>query len=595
MNAPVADPAKTPKRPDRGKIASDLSNEIGGFFAREKMWRLSAKVVAPALLVSLLFGCFVFADQMLVQHLAPFDGNAYFAPIQAALGADWANALAAVYGTSAVEPFKINQDLIRGALTYSGAIVLVVLSLGLFVSTGASVLYSKGFASNDAALRAKAVSNGFWGSLGFGVAFGALMAAAQSPILAAMLSDPQTTARDSAAALYGGAGALAPEQAALVAGATQAQTEALLFAFYSGRNDAILKLANDYVYFLSACVPLASTLNFFVFMLRVEKKNLWITCFAAGANALNVFLDFVLIYWAKAGMAGSGAATLLGYSANLGCVLAFVWALDAKGATELGFARLRPAKPDPALLRSCFALGSGTFLRDLSLAVANVVYVPVWAATISATGGANVLVHALGVSPAPIYNLFFFAIFGIADGLRPIMAYNHSAKNPSRVAQTFRWGMYIGLLYASAANAAILTPAFVPAQGNAFLVFLGAGDSAGAIIPLREEILRLLLPAMMLQLPFLALTASSIGYVQATERKTLNAVFSVAQGSITFFPTLYSVSAIAVALNSWRLMVFAGFVNIVVSSLAVFAAAGVCLWKSARKAEAARYGRLSLS
>lgn len=212
-------------------------------------------------MVSLLFGIFIFADQIIVQNIAPFDGNKYFQLMENQMGANWNNALIAVYGTNNVETFKINQDLIRSAITYSSTISLVILSLGLFINTGSSIIYSKSFATSDNFSKSKIVSNGFYGSLISGFIFMLIIIGIQNLVINSMLPNPTLTAIDSTNNLFNPNTALTNEQQVLISTNNFDQIKQILTGFYSSRNDVILNLSNQYIYFLSASIPFVSIIN----------------------------------------------------------------------------------------------------------------------------------------------------------------------------------------------------------------------------------------------------------------------------------------------------------------------------------------------
>lgn len=67
-------------------IGSNQTNKRLSEFGSGGIWPLMAKVVLPALLVSLLFGIFVFSDQLMMQKLIPVDGHAYYDPVRQQMG-----------------------------------------------------------------------------------------------------------------------------------------------------------------------------------------------------------------------------------------------------------------------------------------------------------------------------------------------------------------------------------------------------------------------------------------------------------------------------------------------------------------------------
>lgn len=326
-------------------------------FSSGGIWALTAKVVLPALLVSLLFGVFVFSDQLMMQKLIPVDGHAYYASVREQMGQQsWDRALQLIYGSSNVPQERINADWILATVSAAGTIDLMIVSLGLFVSTGSAVLYSRALAAKNQLRQSQIVRTGFYGSLLTSFALTIVILGVQHLIVPTVLPNPVDSANS---------------------GATTGADISVLTSFYLLRNEVLANLSNNYLYFLSASVPIISLVNFYTFMLRGENRNLMITVFSIGCNVLNILMDYALIGGAKIGTLGGGASTLIGYIVNLAALLIYVSILEKRGQTGLGFTQLRKIFLSAESMFVSFALGAGTFLRDLSLAIANIVYLPV--------------------------------------------------------------------------------------------------------------------------------------------------------------------------------------------------------------------------
>lgn len=356
------------------------------------------------------------------------------------------------------------------------------------------------------------------------------------------------------------------------------------------RNATIFSLASNYLWFLSSSIFLVSLINFYVFFLRAEGTNLWITVLGVSANLINIACDYLLIAIAKIGMIGSGLATLISYLFNILGLILYTQFLSKNHQTNLGLKNLVGFIIKIRLLFVSFVLGLGTFLRDISLTIANILYIPVWITTVSQTGWAGIINDAGAVSVIPIYNLVFFAIYGVIDGMRPIIAFNYAQKNYQRLKKTFYTAIIISLIYAIMVNILIYIPTYASTTDNQFLNFLGANN-----VQSRMLILRVLMPSMLLQLPFLSLAVAGLGIFQATGKMWLNIILSVLQGLITFFPVLYTMAAISLQMKSWAVMFYAGFTNIVISSLIIFIFAMVYIYRYMGKKEKFTNAELAVS
>lgn len=129
--------------------------------------------------------------------------------------------------------------------------------------------------------------------------------------------------------------------------------------------------------------------------------------------------------------------------------------------------------------------------------------------------------------------------------MRPIIAFNYAQKNYQRLKKTFYTAIIISLIYAIMVNISIYIPTYASTTDNQFLNFLGANN-----IQSRMLILRVLMPSMLLQLPFLSLAVAGLGIFQATGKMWLNIILSVLQGLITFFSVLYTMAAISLQMKS---------------------------------------------
>lgn len=129
--------------------------------------------------------------------------------------------------------------------------------------------------------------------------------------------------------------------------------------------------------------------------------------------------------------------------------------------------------------------------------------------------------------------------------MRPIIAFNYAQKNYQRLKKTFYTAIIISLIYAIMVNILIYIPTYASTTDNQFLNFLGANN-----VQSRMLILRVLMPSMLLQLPFLSLAVAGLGIFQATGKMWLNIILSVLQGLITFFPVLYTMTAISLQMKS---------------------------------------------
>ena len=523
----------------------------------EKVWKLSFKVVLPSLLISLLFGIYIFIDQILMQHLIPKNGVNYIQ--QALIDNGWTQEkiddilkeIYGVYGDSNLS--QANKDTIFYQTNIIGTINIIFISVGYFINSGASVLFSRSLAKSDKNEAKKIWISSFYGCLFISLIITSIMLAIQNSVISSIITNPKTSAKNW----------LEKDQ----------NLYKDVLKFYSIRFDLILKESNNYTYFISSSIPFIMILNLLIFFLRAEGKNYYITWVALIANMFNIVFDILFFMVVKTNIFGGGIATFLGYIINLSLIVGYIvyyeFIKKQNYSLYFGFSDLKIIKIDFKILLISFILSVGTFVRDVSIAVANIVYLVVFINTFDKIGATTVLNDVNAVSGTPIYNLFFFAIYGIVDGLRPMMAYSYQEKKYSRVKNIYYMGLFFSFLFSVLIN--LIFWVVILSDSNILTFFNATTDS-------QKEVLKELFMTLMFQFPFLAISISGLSIFQSTGKMTLNFIASLMQGTIIFFPVLFIMSGIAIALDSYHVMLFTGFTNIAISSVTIEIIASIYLF-----------------
>lgn len=198
----------------------------------------------------------------------------------------------------------------------------------------------------------------------------------------------------------------------------------------------------QFSYLYSSALVITGTYSLLSYFIRAEGRNIYVTYWAVIANVLNVLLDWILIQYADLGSLGSALATFIGWNVNLLAYIGYVIYHNRRNSTWMSFGRLIKFKFNFKIIFPIIALGSSSFFRVIGLAISVIVY--------------NQLLLILGhqdfqnyhAAALPIVFLFFYALFGISDGGRPVIAYNYTQRNLVRVKQTFWWVLLVSLCYA---------------------------------------------------------------------------------------------------------------------------------------------------
>lgn len=152
--------------------------------------------------------------------------------------------------------------------------------------------------------------------------------------------------------------------------------------------------------------------------------------------AVNIILCPIFIFVLEWGIVGAALATICGQS------VAFVWVLHHFLSKDsfVHFDRNRKWLSWPVVKR-IYSVGMSPFLMNVCGCV--VVIVINQALLNSAVGDENLAVGAYGIINR-ITMFFVMIVFGVAQGMQPILGYNFGANNWTRVKQTLSKGLFIG-------------------------------------------------------------------------------------------------------------------------------------------------------
>jgi len=142
---------------------------------------------------------------------------------------------------------------------------------------------------------------------------------------------------------------------------------------------------------------------------------------------LNTILNPLFIFVLKLGISGSALATVL--SQAVSAVLVLVYFLGPKGYLKL---HVRNLRLEPKIVRTIFAIGMSPFLMQIAASVVSVLYNH----SLMVYGG-ELAIAAMGIVNR-IGMLMLMPIFGISQGVQPLIGYNFGAKNYGRVKEALK-------------------------------------------------------------------------------------------------------------------------------------------------------------
>lgn len=154
---------------------------------------------------------------------------------------------------------------------------------------------------------------------------------------------------------------------------------------------------------------------------------------------INIVLDPILIFgWfglPKMGVAGAALATVVGQIA--GGIVALIYNL--KKNTDITL-RLKGFRPDGKIIAIIYKAGFPSIIMQ---SIGSVM-----------TYGMNLILVGLSSTAAAVFGVyfklqsfFFMPVFGLNNGIIPIVAFNYGARNKRRMIRTIKWGMLIAFCF----------------------------------------------------------------------------------------------------------------------------------------------------
>lgn len=203
-----------------------------------------------------------------------------------------------------------------------------------------------------------------------------------------------------------------------------------------GASDNTIAFASSYmtIYALGTVfVQMTLGLNMFITAQGFAKIGMLTVLIGA---LFNIILDPILIFGADLGVRGAALATII--SQAVSCI----WCIKFL-CSEKSFLRIRLKKMiiEKAVILPCLALGTATFIMQLSESIIAVCF----NSSLLKYGG-DVAVGAMTICTSTM-QFSMLPMQGIGQGAQPIISYNYGAKNVVRVKDTFKLLLITCMIY----------------------------------------------------------------------------------------------------------------------------------------------------
>ena len=258
----------------------------------------------------------------------------------------------------------------------------------------------------------------------------------------------------------------------------------------------------------------------------------------------NIILDPILIFgllgFPKLGIAGAAWATVIGQ-----CVGAVVAVMLNHFKNPEVHLRLRHIRPNGRLMGEITAISIPSIIMScissLTCFVMNLILI-----TFSSTA-----VAVFGVY-FKLQSFVFMPVFGLNNGMVPIIAYNYGAQKPERIHKTIR----LGMAYAVAIMAVgLLVFQLIPKQ--LLLMF----DASDAMLEIGAPALRI----MSLAFVFAGIGIASSSACQAFGYSVYSMLISIARQIVVLIPAAYLLSLTGVLRSIWFAFPIAEIVSLFLS------------------------------
>lgn len=150
---------------------------------------------------------------------------------------------------------------------------------------------------------------------------------------------------------------------------------------------------------------------------------------------VNIILDPVFIFGFKMGIAGAAVATVVGQI--IGGLIGIVYNLKKNDDVHISFKGFRP---DGEIIGGIYKVGVPSIIMQ---SIGSVM-----------TYGFNLILKEFSSTAVAVFgayfklqSFFFMPVFGLNNGIIPIVAYNYGARKKKRMITTIKWGYLVALCF----------------------------------------------------------------------------------------------------------------------------------------------------
>ncbi len=329
---------------------------------------------------------------------------------------------------------------------------------------------------------------------------------------------------------------------------------------FLGTTPDILGLTEEYMIVITSGSVMFYLIMIMNNMVRAEGSPLLSMKIMILSALVNIGMDPIFIFLLGMGVQGAAVATVLSKVLGVGIMLYhFFW---GQSVLKLRVSSLRLRWET---IKNVYVTGFPAMLLNISTNISLII--------------ANNILAAYGHVPIAVMGLIFrlklFAImpiFGISQGLLPIIGFNYGAEQPGRIREALLKGAAISSLFITLAGVAFFAwPTF----------FLGLFSSEPKLLVLGEQALRI----MVLMFPLIGIQIVSIVFFQAIGKGTPSLLLSLLREMLLFIPLMLAMSNLFGLVGVWSARPVSDLVAFLLTFILIsreLKRQGIPLWGSRR-------------
>ncbi|WP_304194275.1 MATE family efflux transporter [Peptostreptococcus stomatis] len=253
-------------------------------------------------------------------------------------------------------------------------------------------------------------------------------------------------------------------------------------------------------------------------LLQATGKTMYTMIAQISGALMNIILDPIMIFgWfgmPAMGLAGAAMATVI--SQYIGALVVAYLCIRKEKDIDIGF---RYMKPDFKIIRDIYAVGIPSIIM-ISISSVTIFSMNQILAKFSITA-----VALLGIY-FKLQSFIFMPVFGLNNGIIPIVGYNYGAGNKERMRET----IFLGMRYA--VTIMLIGTLIMMVFPDQLLGMFNASDQM-------MDIGRVAFRIICISFPFAAISIISIGVFQAIGKGTLSMIISIIRQLVVLVPLAY--------------------------------------------------------